>query len=433
MLAAEYDAFTGDYPYVNKALFPPREVPRTGAESTRRFVYGSLALTSTRSQWHLKTWYSDAERGLPAIHATLPGQEKQWDKHIRTWLHGSHRFIWGTIRASGLVQTEALRYRNGRTGLDNTGRTLISTAVAEATFTTKLWGQLGAGLEGGYERASHPRLDNKASGRHGALFAHGVSTFRRLRLHAALRQDLYLRSDTGPLTAASPRVGVNVHVMRGIYVKASLGRAFKIPSLNDRFWQPGGSPLLRPEHSWTAEAGLRAAAPATSAELTTFHSHNRDEIVWAPTEAGYWVPDNINERTLRGVELAVAADAGSEQRASATAGAHYTYTTAGGNTQMRLIPRNSAKAYLTLRLGKKAYRATFNTSIRYTGAQEVSSEDSIQAFTVIDNTLRLLLRVQEHTLALSLVAENTLGTHYEWLPAHPMPPRLLRLDLTLTL
>ena len=57
-------------------------------------------------------------------------QERQWDEHLRLWADGGRQFGWGTLRLSGLVQEGRLRYRNGQLGLDETGRTLITSIDA---------------------------------------------------------------------------------------------------------------------------------------------------------------------------------------------------------------------------------------------------------------------------------------------------------------
>ena len=434
-LATEYDASTGDYPYRNKALFPPREVPLRDAEMMHRAAFGSLSLVQANGRWSLAALYNDSERGLPAIHSTLPSQERQWDEYLRIWSHGSQRFSWGTLRMSGLAQVGALRYQNGRIKIDDTGRTFISTATIETTLTPKHRWQVGGGLEGGYGKATHPSLSKDAQERHAAAFAQATATYGPLTLYPALRQDLYLRADAQSQVALSPRLGANVRLLPGVHAKASLGRAYRVPTFNDRYWQPGGKPLLRPERSWTADAGVQTAVQSASAELTAFVSRNTDEIIWAPTQAGYWAPDNVRRRVLRGLEASLAARFGLTRRAGASAGVHYTYTSAGSAADMRLIPRNQLKGHLTLRLftPNQACRLTLFSSIRFTGAQAISSEDTANAFVLVDNQLRLHLPLNEHTLVVGLASENTLGTRYEFLPSQPMPPRQLRLDVTLTL
>ena len=234
-----------------------------------------------------------------------------------------------------------------------------------------------------------------------------------------------------PQVALSPRLGASVRLLRRVHAKASLGRAFRVPTFNDRYWQPGGKPLLRPERSCTADAGVQSA----SAELTAFVSHNTDEIIWAPTQAGYWAPDNVRQRILRGLEASLAARFGLTRRAGASAGVHYTCTSAGSAADMRLIPRNQLKGHLTVRLftPNQARHLTLFSSIRFTGTQAISSEDSAHAFVLVDNQLRLHLPLKEHALVVGLASENALNTRYEFLPSQPMPPRQLRLDVTLTL
>ena len=434
-LAAEYNAFNGNYRYRNKALFPPRDVSLSGSEMMRHSAYGSLTFLQADGQWTLALWYNDAERGLPAIHSTLPSLERQWDRHVRAWSNGSRNFSWGTLRISGLGQMGMLRYHNGRMDIDDTGRTLIGTATLEAALKPQRRWRAGIGLEGGYGQATHPSLANNTSEKHYASFLHATASYGPFVLYPALRQDVYVHAGARPQMALSPRLGTNVHLRPNLYAKASIGRAFRVPTFNDRYWQPGGNPQLRPERSWTADTGMRADGAHISAEVTAFVTQNTDEIVWSPTQENYWTPDNMRRRVLRGLETSFGVNLRLGRHSNTTIRIHYTYTTTDRAANLRLIPQNQVKGHVTLRLfaRESAYRLTLSSSARYTGAQIVSSEDSVNAFTIIDNHLWLHLPIGAHALALGLSSENTLGTRFEFLPSQPMPPRLLRLDVTLTL
>ena len=69
----------------------------------------------------------------------------------------------------------------------------------------------------------------------------------------------------------------------------------RMPTLNDRFWRPGGDPDLRPERGWNADAGLAWAPARYRIEGPFFASATRDQIVWRPTEEP---PDGPDDRVV---------------------------------------------------------------------------------------------------------------------------------------
>ncbi|QKG54479.1 TonB-dependent receptor [Hymenobacter sp. BRD67] len=89
--------------------------------------------------------------------------------------------------------------------------------------------------------------------------------------------DLYQAAATDSLAATRP----------GLTLKASASRTYRAPTLNERYWQPGGNPDLRPESGMGYELGLRhrarlAPALALETELTAFHQLVANWVQWLP-------------------------------------------------------------------------------------------------------------------------------------------------------
>ena len=437
----EYDEADGDYRYLNKGLFPPQEAPREGADRRRVSLYSSMAYTAGRGGLRLAAWYNDAERGLPTIGAAQARRERQWDEHLRLWADGERRFGWGMIRVNGLVQAGALRYTNAQLDLDATGRTLITSVDAEVRAALGQRWLVAGGLAGGYGQARHPSLPDDATERHGGAFVHATGSFGRLLVYPALRVDGYSRPDTSAAWGINPRLGVNVRLLEGpaLHLKAGAGRAFRVPTFNDRFWQPGGKPDLKPEHGWTYDLGLRLEHGHGQAEVSAFLTRVRDQIVWLPTPAGHYAPDNVQRVRTRGVEASYRWQWPLTRRLRLDGSAFYTLTDARDRSDpqtrsydqpVRLVPRHQLKSHLGLRVGP----VQINASGRYTGRRYVTTDGSryLDPFFLIDGQLRFHRPMRRVTATLSVVLENVLDRRYEVIPANPMPPRHARLQLTLT-
>ncbi|MBD3628999.1 TonB-dependent receptor [Cyclobacterium sp.] len=85
----------------------------------------------------------------------------------------------------------------------------------------------------------------------------------------------------------------------------NISRSFKVPTLNDRFWVPGGNPDLLPEQSWSKEAGLNQSLKGSRFHLKNrlafFHMAVDQWVVWLP-KGTFWTPENVRKVVNQGLE-----------------------------------------------------------------------------------------------------------------------------------
>ena len=399
-------------------------------------LYATGGYADGRHRLRASAWYHDAARGLPGTAATPPGARQQ-DEHLRLWLDDQIALGWGVVHLGGLFQRGALRYYNPGLDLDDTGRTSIGSAEASVDFVPLGAWAWSARFDGSFGQARHPSLSDAATEGQVGAAASGTGTYGRLRLYPALRTDAYVRGVGQRRVVLSPRLGFNVRPFAEgpLHLKASLGRAFRMPTFNDRFWQPGGNPDLRPERAWTADVGFFLQGRRSIVEVTAFASDVRNQIVWAPTGAGYWAPENTQHVRALGAE---ASWRGRYVRAGRRleGGFFYTFTdardrsdpaTRAFNQPLRYVPRHEFKADLSLGLGPFA----LDLNGRYTGQRYVNRDatGALGAFVVLDGQVRIERRFGQARAQLALAVENLPDVRYEVVSGYPMPPRHARLRL----
>ncbi|WP_075349740.1 TonB-dependent receptor [Algoriphagus marinus] len=87
-------------------------------------------------------------------------------------------------------------------------------------------------------------------------------------------------------------------------LKASIAKGIKVPTLNDRFWEPGGNPDLIPEKSQSGEIGLiwqKTGGISWENSLTYYRMTVDNWIIWIP-KGNFWTPENIREVQNQGIE-----------------------------------------------------------------------------------------------------------------------------------
>lgn len=319
--AFQHDQSTGDYAYVDSTRFNPETgrlgvtSPRKNADVRRNALF--LRLNTKTGPHSLTAGFlgTAAERGLFQFGG---GREpRQRDRALRIWLEDNIRINESNrLIADGHLQISDLRYQNVSLGVDNTGVTRL--ANVDIRFENQSH-QLGARLHGtlgasiGIGSATHPSLAEDANETRAALFASAVADWDRVVLTPALRFDHVTTKSFHSLNALSPQLGVNVQPTpwKGLRLKGSVGRAFRAPTFNERFWQPGGDPALSPEEGWTGEVGASfrhgAAKTHLEAEATLFTSRLTNQIVWEPQPGGYWGPRNVGQVRTNGWEISATA------------------------------------------------------------------------------------------------------------------------------
>jgi outer membrane receptor protein involved in Fe transport len=138
----------------------------------------------------------------------------------------------------------------------------------------------------------------------------------------------------GETEAFSYRAGANYRPAPGTILRASVGRAFRVPTISDRFLPTTpffgvtfeGNPDLDPEALVSAEAGVswEMIGGRVQAGVTGFATRARDFFDFLLQPDDVFRPENIARVSIHGIEAQVLADLGSGFEAAGS----YTYTNA---------------------------------------------------------------------------------------------------------
>jgi iron complex outermembrane receptor protein len=375
------------------------------------------------------------------VSTTDPRGERQWDQQLRVWGDGRFDRPWGTLKVATLVQSLDLRYRNPETSLDQTGRTLTTSAEATATSTAGSHWLVSGGFSVQHREAHHPQIADRADEQVSAAFLYGMGEYDRLLLYPMLRTDLYLTASEpeSPTVAATPQLGVNVQPFEryNLRIKSSVGRSFRMPTLNDRYWVPGGNPGLQPERGWNLDTGLSMPWPRQHLELTAFLTWIDNQITWRPTEAGHWSPFNVKRMRSRGIEASYRLRRTLSPEVSIHGHLFYTLTDARDisdpssstyNQQVRYVPRHQIKTSV----GLTWKNIHIGSSLRGVGRRYVTADNrqSLPPYLVVDGSVQTTFEYASVAARLGVSLDNIFDENYSILQYYPMPPRHGRIRLT---
>lgn len=165
-------------------------------------------------------------------------------------------------------------------------------------------GRLHYGFEALHDALESTNLGLRDRGRQATYLSYDLRAAGRFSLTAGTRYELF-RAWSGQL---SPTVAAGFWLGPHAKLRASVSRAYRVPSFTDLYYQdPGnrGNPDLLPERAWGYEGGLDwNAGQAVNGEVTVFHRRERDGIDFVRASPDdIWQARNFQRLQFTGAEL----------------------------------------------------------------------------------------------------------------------------------
>ncbi len=212
-------------------------------------------------------------------------------------------------------------------------------------------------------------------------------------------------------------------------LKASGGKSYRAPTLNDLYWPndgfAAGNPNLRPETGYSADLGLTVAARSLEINLFGFVRYVLDGIVWAETAPFFYQPVNIGEALYPGAEADLSLTLFRHLRLSAAYTFLYSFVLQGSSASYSFADDKRA-LYAPVHTADGAVEFTTGGTLLRVDAQFVGPRFSDEANTkALDWYLVLNAEARQKItrfLTLTLAGKNLLNQVYQTVSGYVMPP-----------
>lgn len=250
-------------------------------------------------------WFLQNEREIPPHMLAEISRQRQDDAVLRgvvSW----HRILKrAAFKLLAGMSDEQLRYTDPAAKLDAYSRSRIWQAEGEAGVSLRPWLRMSGQAAWMKAAARTEAYSGEARQEQQSMSLALQAERSRWTAHLALRQVFF----DGRAVPLLPTASFSVQLDRYITLRADVSGVYRVPTLNDRFWQPGGNPALRPEEGYSGAAGLITTLQGKQAQLrltaNVFQSELRQAIVWFPGTDGLYSAGNIQTLRSRGAEARI--------------------------------------------------------------------------------------------------------------------------------
>ena len=262
--------------------------------------------TLNEKQWLTgRLWFQYADRQIPPTSTQNVSQSAQQDKLLRTslqWNYAGQKFHW-QLKSAWL--DEIIDFQDTMILLYTHNQFHTWLAEGETSFNLSEHISMTGGLYTEISKGESENYIDEISRNQSAAYSSLRFMVKDWLWRFQVRQEI----TDGAWSPLLLDISTEWYVVKHITLKTSLSKNYRVPTLNDLHWRPGGNPELVPEEGWTAEAGMHYKYSKQNFNITaslTGYNRNMDQwIMWMPPVKDlreYWSPINIAEVRSRGVE-----------------------------------------------------------------------------------------------------------------------------------
>ncbi|TXE04063.1 TonB-dependent receptor [Algoriphagus aquimarinus] len=426
-----------NFPYKDLGRIGTPEVKEDHAQFEQIGVVQDLAWNlNSNNQFKTAFWWNKTNREVQPVMGskTKDVQEDQAFRAVIDFFHFEEKSVWNL--KTGFVRNEQLFNAS-----ENNSTQYFVAGDWDQEISGKWTSKLGAR----YTLTKGDLSTYKADDERIELYqSTKFSATENLSFAINLRQLVY----SGTFAPFTPNLGMDWSFWntntQSLLLKTSIGKGFKVPTLNDRFWNPGGNPNLLPEESLSGEVGLNWSKKGDlnwTQGLTYYKMSVDNWIIWLP-KGSVWTPENIKKVSNQGLEYqgSLNGHLGLWKWELATS---YTYskavTTKGTDEndqsigkQLPYTPQHQANAKVQVK--KSGFTSSIGTF--FVGERSVTADNprmmpSFQLFNFGLGYDQLTLGKLQFPLSFQI--NNILNTDYQVLYLRAMPGRSYQFNLSIFL
>ena len=240
-----------------------------------------------------------------------------------------------------------------------------------------------------------------------------------------------------------PSLGIRLHLFREFYIYSNAAAVYRLPTLNDLYWTPGGNPDLNPEKGIQSDLRMHQHFTinkfSTDIDAGVYYMKINNWIQWVPDNNNY-TPLNIETVTSKGVECSGNITFQCDQWKTVSGGElEYTLATNQNGFGLanvagkQLIYTPEINWVLTQSAGFQ--HSTLQFQFHYTGYRYTTADNSewLLPYGIANCYFTQEVNHRFGNVLITAGVNNIFDKKYEVVALRPMPGRWFRLSIMLNI
>jgi len=295
--------------------------------------------------------------------------------------------------------------------------------------------RLHVGLSEFYTTASIINYENSPHEFKTAIFASHLFEKNKWIIQTSLRQEL-LNEKLVPIV---PSFGLEYVLAHGLKIKGKLSRNYRLPTMNDRYWLPGGNINLQAESGWSEELSFVSNKGALEYSITGFNRVLNNFIMWGKLDGyTYWSAHNITKVWSRGLEPRISYHFKAKDfQFKLNGGYDYVLSTNQIAIEQPRIPEGSQLFYIPVHQAFTNIKVSFKNILfsynhTFTG-ETIGINEVLPSYQIGNARIQYKLSKNKWDFLLFFNINNTWNSDYFVIERRPMPGRFFQTGLRINL
>jgi len=390
----------------------------------------------------MAVWWQNNNRKVPPTVMQQKSEAIQTDKTLRLTAQWTHTNMFSSYALRSAWFTDIINYEDDLSNISSNSHVQSWITEAEGKWYVGKHRIISAGINNRLNIAEADNFSKKINENKLALFiTESASFFKgKLRPLVAARQE-FATTGYHPFTWTA---GMEYVLIPKVILKANVSSVFRQPTLNDKYWVPGGNPDLKPEKGRTADAGIEFRQSNQNQRMqwrisaTLFDRQMTNQIIWLPAD-NFWKPQNLQQVWSRGVEsnssaciriqsfkligqLTTAYTLATNQKKLSDNDASY-------HKQLIYVPMYNANASFAIQYRQFLLRYSYQyTGYRYTSSD---SKEYLTPYHLHSLYISYSIPIKKVSIDLFLRINNLFDEDYYVMQNKPMPLRYFRTGMNI--
>ena len=211
---------------------------------------------SQRETFSLQLWGQTTDRNLPPTTVQNFSEASQEDDLVRVSLGWKRTGKLHHFKSTAGLFRETIDYRDPLNTLRSVSHFWRAALEVEDQFYISDNHRFSSGLSGQWIEAETPAYEYSQTQLRLAPWIAYRYSFKNGNAQVNLRQETV----DGRFLPLIPSITLRADPLKNTTLTAKVSRNYRLPTLNDLYWVPGGNPNIEPESGWSQEVGLSYAS-----------------------------------------------------------------------------------------------------------------------------------------------------------------------------